>query len=133
MTPGNLGAASANQDSKLYLAKLDWNISDGHRASFRYNKTTSEQPIIGGFNSSTLSLSSYWYTQSRSLESYVLNLYDDWSDTFSTESSFSYGKYDATPTTLAQQPQVQVRINRTIPRPASISAKSSSGTTTCSV
>lgn len=110
LTPGNLGAANANQDNKLYLAKLDWNISDGHRASLRYNRTKSEQPILGGFNSRTLSLSSYWYTQSRSLESYVLNLYDDWSDTFSTESSFSYGKYDATPTTLAQQPQVQVRL-----------------------
>ena len=110
LTPGNLGAANANQDNKLYLAKLDWNISDGHRASLRYNRTKSEQPILGGFNSNTLSLSSYWYTQSRSLESYVLNLYDDWSDTFSTESSFSYGKYDATPTTLARQPQVQVRL-----------------------
>ncbi|GAA0721921.1 TonB-dependent receptor [Dokdonella soli] len=110
MTPGDLNAANANLDSKLYLGKIDWNITEGHRASFRYNKTKSTQPILGGFNTSTLSLSSYWYTQSRNLESYVLNLYDDWNDTFSTESSFSYSKYDATPTTLAKQPQVQVRL-----------------------
>ncbi len=110
MTPGNLGAADANQSSKLYLGKIDWNITDGHRASFRYNKTDSTQPILGGFNKNSLSLSSYWYTQSRTLESYVLNLYDDWSDSFSTESSFSYSTYDSTPTTLAQQPQVQVRL-----------------------
>ncbi|MFI4970723.1 MAG: carboxypeptidase regulatory-like domain-containing protein, partial [Lysobacterales bacterium] len=74
LTPGDLNASNANQDSKLYLGKIDWNITDGHRASFRYNKTKSEQPILGGFNSSTLSLSSFWYTQSRKLESYVLNL-----------------------------------------------------------
>ena len=110
MTPGGLNATDANQDSKLYLGKIDWNISDGHRASFRYNKTKSTQPILGGFNANTLSLSSYWYTQSRNLESYVLNLYDDWTDTFSTESSFSYSTYDSTPTVLAQQPQVQVRL-----------------------
>ncbi|MEP6510772.1 MAG: TonB-dependent receptor [Dokdonella sp.] len=110
MTPGNLNAANTNQDSKLYLGKIDWNITDGHRASLRYDKTSSSQPILGGFNSSTLSLSSYWYTQSRNLESYVLNLYDDWTDSFSTESSFSYSTYDASPTTLANQPQVQVRL-----------------------
>jgi outer membrane receptor for ferrienterochelin and colicin len=111
MTPGSLGASNANQDNKLYLAKLDWNITDGHRASFRYNKTKSDQPIIQTFNSSTLSLSSYSYVQQRNLESYVLNLYDDWTDTFSTESSFSYGKYDAVSHTVADQPQVQVCIN----------------------
>ncbi|MEP7044621.1 MAG: carboxypeptidase regulatory-like domain-containing protein [Dokdonella sp.] len=110
MTPGNLNASSANQENKLYLAKLDWNIADGHRASFRYNKTKSEQPIFGTLNVNRLNLSSYWYTQDRDLESYVLNLYDDWSDTFSTEASFSSSTYDAMPTTLAQQPQVQVNL-----------------------
>lgn len=111
MTPGGLGASDANQDNKLYLAKLDWNIADGHRASFRYNKTKSDQPIIQTFNSNTLSLSSYSYVQNRNLESYVLNLYDDWTDSFSTEASFSRGKYDAVSHTVADQPQVQVCIN----------------------
>jgi outer membrane receptor for ferrienterochelin and colicin len=108
MKPGSLGASDANQDNKLYLAKLDWNIADGHRASFRYNRTKSDQPIIQTFNSNTLSLSSYSYVQQRNLESYVLNLYDDWSDSFSTEASISRGKYDAVSKTLADQPQVQV-------------------------
>ncbi|MEZ5461829.1 carboxypeptidase regulatory-like domain-containing protein [Dokdonella sp.] len=110
LTPGNLEASDANQVSKLYLAKLDWNISDQHRASFRYNKTKSDQPVLGGFNSRTLSLSSYWYTQSRDFESYVLNLYSDWTDTFSTEGSFSYSNYNSTPTVIAQQPQINVRL-----------------------
>lgn len=108
LTTGGFGISNANQDNKLYLGKLDWNIADGHRASFRYNKTKSEQPIVQTFNANTLSLSSYSYVQDRTLESYVLNLYDDWTDTFSTEASFSYGKYDAVSKTLADQPQVQV-------------------------
>jgi len=108
LTPGNLGASDANQDNKLYIGKLDWNITDGHRASFRYNETKSDQPIIQTFNANTLSLSSYSYVQQRDLKSYVLNLYDDWTDSFSTEGSFSYSKYDAVSHTLADQPQIQV-------------------------
>ena len=108
LTPGSISPSSANQDNKLYLAKLDWNISDGHRASFRYNETKSDQPIIQTFNSNTLSLSSYSYVQQRDLKSYVLNLYDDWTDSFSTEGSFSYSKYDAVSHTVADQPQIQV-------------------------
>jgi outer membrane receptor for ferrienterochelin and colicin len=110
MQPGTSGATNANQDNKLYLAKLDWNISDGHRASFRYNETKSDQPVLPGLNNTSLSLSSYWYVQQRDLTSYVLNLYDDWSSTFSTEASFSRGKYDSVAHAPADQPSVQVCI-----------------------
>jgi hypothetical protein len=111
MTPGNLQASSNNQDDKKYLVKLDWNISDGHRASLRVNQTNSVQPIIqGNFVGSrpALGLSSYWYNNKFKLNQYVANFYDDWTDDFSTEASISYAKYHSTPTTLADQPMVQV-------------------------
>lgn len=110
MTPGDLNASNADQENKLWLGKLDWNIADGHRASFRYSKTKSEQPLFNSPSRTRLNLSSNWYTQNRNLENYVLNLYDDWTDTFSTEASFSWSKYDSTPTTLAQQPQVRIAL-----------------------
>lgn len=110
MQPGDLNASNADQDNKLWLAKLDWNIADGHRASFRYSKTKSEQPLFNTFSRTRMNLSSNWYTQGRELESYVLNLYDDWSDTFSTEASISSSKYDSVPTTLANQPQVRINL-----------------------
>ena len=118
MTPGDLSASSANQDEKKYLAKLDWNISEGHRLSVRASEVKSTQPIIqGDFTGSrpALGLSSYWYTNNRNLKQYVANLYDDWSDTFSTEASLSYAKYRSTPTTLADQPMVQVYVDRDDP------------------
>jgi len=111
MTPGDLSASSANQDEKKYLAKIDWNISEGHRLSVRASEVKSDQPIIqGNFTGSSpqLGLSSFWYDQHRNLKQYVANLYDDWSDTFSTEASLSYAKYRSTPSVLAQQPQVLV-------------------------
>jgi hypothetical protein len=45
------------------LLKLDWNISDAHRASVRYTKTEQTEPFIVGFSATGLSLSSYWYNQ----------------------------------------------------------------------
>ena len=136
LTPGTVGASDANQDNKLYLAKLDWNISDGHRASFRYNETKSDQPIIQTFNATTLSLSSYSYVQQRDLKSYVLNLYDDWTDTFSTEGSFSYSEIRCG---FAHASPISRRSRSAPIRPAAArrirrcsSAPISSATTTCS-
>lgn len=115
MTPGSATAAGADQEEKRGLFKLDWNIADGHRVSLRYDKTKSEQPNLNGYSTSSttpsLSLSSYWFDKHRENSQWVLNAYDDWSDSFSTEASFSYSKYDATPTVQTQQPQVRVYTN----------------------
>ncbi len=116
LVPGDLaGTGGANQDEKRGLVKLDWNISDGHRMSLRYSEDKGEQPIIqGNFTGSSpaLGLSSYWYTQDRKLRQGVLNFYDDWTSNFSTEASVSYSKYESTPTVLAQQPMVNVYVDR---------------------
>ena len=118
MQPGDINAAAPNQDEKRVLAKIDWNISDGHRMSFRYDQTKGSQPIIqGNFVGSApqLGLSSYWYTQNRKLQQGVLNFYDDWSSNFSTETSVSFAKYRSAPTTLADQPQVIVFVDKADP------------------
>ena len=118
LQPGGLSGGTANQDEKRALAKIDWNITDGHRMSFRYDQTEGAQPIIqGNFTGASpqLGLSSYWYTQERKLQQGVLNFYDDWSSTFSTEASVSFAKYRSAPTTLANQPQVIVFVDKTDP------------------
>ena len=115
MQPGDFNATGANQDEKRALAKIDWNIADGHRMSFRYDQTKGSQPIIqGNFTGSSpqLGLSSYWYNQGRKLQQGVLNFYDDWTSNFSTETSISYAKYRSAPTVDAQQPQVIVFANK---------------------
>ena len=82
-----------NLTDKKYLAKLDWNIDDYHRASFRYNKTESTVPVLERLTGSQVSLSSWWYDKEYNFENYVLNFYDDWSENFSTETSISYAEY----------------------------------------
>ena len=115
MQPGDFNATAPNQDEKRALAKIDWNIADGHRMSFRYDQTKGSQPIIqGNFTGSSpqLGLSSYWYNQGRKLQQGVLNFYDDWSSNFSTETSVSYAKYRSAPTTSTQAPQVIVFVDK---------------------
>src|SRR3546814_19604808 len=39
MQPGNYGSTGVNLGNKRTLVKMDWNISDYHRASLTYQKT----------------------------------------------------------------------------------------------
>lgn len=107
LKPGSLASAADFEDKK-YIAKLDWNINENHRASFRFNEIKSTQPVPQGSGATSIGLSSYWYTNHRDFKNYALNLYDDWSPDFSTEASVSYAKYDTVRSAPAQQPQVQV-------------------------
>lgn len=84
---------SGDLTDKKYLAKLDWNINDYHRASFRYNKTESSVPVLERLTGGQVSLSSWWYDKTYDFENYALNLYNDWSENFSSEASVSYSKY----------------------------------------
>ena len=111
MRPGSLAASSVNTDSKRALVKLDWNINDFHRMSFRYNQVRETEPVLNGFSNFGVALSSYWYARDRKNDNYVLNFYDDWSEKFSTEASLSYTNYEVLRNGLnGDQPQVVVRL-----------------------
>ncbi len=90
---GSVGGGNANLLDKRYLAKLDWNISNNHRASFTYSETKETKPIITG-SPTNLRLSSAWYTTKVDNKSYALHFYDDWSDMFSTDTTVSYRNFD---------------------------------------
>jgi hypothetical protein len=79
-TPGSL-----DLEVKDTLLKLDWNISDAHRASVRYAKTEQTEPFIVGFSATGLSTSSHWYNQIKEIESLVGQWFADWTPDISTE------------------------------------------------
>jgi hypothetical protein len=89
---GSYGGGNTDLVDKRYLGKIDWNISDNHRASFTYSQTKESKPTIGG-GSSKLVLSSGWYNSETENTSYALHFYDDWSDSFSTDTTISYAKF----------------------------------------
>ena len=123
----NIGSSEVPQGLETVvkdtLLKLDWNISDRHRASVRYAKTEQNEPQLGGFSPTGLSLSSWWYDQAKVFETTVGQWFADWSDTFSTEFKVSQRDYESTPILLAaRMPAVGLLFSGAAPgAPASFS------------
>ncbi|MFC5569599.1 TonB-dependent receptor domain-containing protein [Lysobacter yangpyeongensis] len=108
--PGTLTKPALDTESEEYGLKIDWNISDAHRASFRYGKTEQNTPFLQGFGNSSLALNTYHYVRDFSLETYTAQLFSDWTDTFSTEAKVSYRDYSAVRNPLADLPAVAIRL-----------------------
>jgi hypothetical protein len=89
---GSVGGGNSNLEDKRYLGKIDWNITDNHRASLTYSETKESKPIITG-STTKLVLSSGWYNTKVDNKSYALHFYDDWSDVFSTDTTVSYADF----------------------------------------
>lgn len=108
---GGTQASNVDLESKRGLAKIDWNINDSHRLSFRASRTEEDEPIIVVGSSTRLNLSSNWYLFHKTNNSFALSLYDDWTDTFSTEASIGYNKFDQVRGPLNGQaaPEITVR------------------------
>ncbi|HET6432139.1 TonB-dependent receptor [Dyella sp.] len=106
---GTYGGGSTDLEDKRYLGKIDWNITDNHRASFTYSRTNESKPTIPG-SSSKLVLSSGWYNSETKNTSYALHFYDDWSENFSTDTTISYAKFHkgSSPVTGGDLPDITV-------------------------
>lgn len=105
--PGDLTGAG-DTELEEYALKLDWNISDAHRASLRYSKLEQNRVRPEASTASILSLSSNWYNHVKTVESYVGQLFSDWSETFSTEFKVSYRDYSAVRVSPTTAPTIQV-------------------------
>ncbi len=114
------GGTESNGDTTMeeYALKLDWNISDNHRANIRYSKIDQSKLRINGMNStSAASLSSYWYQQGKTNESYVAQLFSDWTDTFSTELKASYREFSSIRDVPTNAPSIRIYFPRNATTP----------------
>lgn len=100
---------------KDLTAKLDWNISDRHRANIRYNKTEQSEPIYPNFSATQIALTSNLYSTTKTIETAVAQVFSDWSDTFSTELKVSKRDYDQVHKTPVRSPQVQLNFPGALP------------------
>jgi len=111
LTPGTFGGVlGLTFDDKRYLGKIDWNISDRHRASFTYQQTKNLQPAVAGNSSNSVGLSSYTYTKAIKTDNYVVHVFDDWTDNFSTETKLGYQHFVQDTTAPYKEPQVAVNL-----------------------
>jgi hypothetical protein len=95
------------------LVKLDWSITDAQRATLRWTRTKQDEPVFPNFGARALSLSSNWYTQQKSLDTAVAQLFSDWSPAFSTEVRASYRDYKSEPKNNATTPQIAFDVDGT--------------------
>lgn len=102
------GVGDIVQEDKRSLIKLDWNITDKQRASFTWQRTEETKPTP--YNSYVSAyhylFPSNWYTTSNKTDNYSLQLFSDWTDSFSTEFKLGYQKYDNTNAASKEQPEV---------------------------
>ncbi len=96
--------------SEEYAIKLDWNITDQHRANFRYSSSDQSQANVVGFGNNSLALSGYLYQRDFNFDTTTAQLFSDWTDTFSTEFKLSYRDYSAVRTPVDDRPAIGVRI-----------------------
>ncbi|MDH4393332.1 MAG: TonB-dependent receptor [Aquabacterium sp.] len=106
------GTATAVRDM---LLKLDWTISDDHRASLRYTKTEQTEPFFSNFGTRSLSLSSHWYDQQKSIETVVAQWFADWSPGFSTEAKLSHRDYKSVPRNASTLPAIAFDFGGAVP------------------
>jgi hypothetical protein len=106
------GAGALNTSLEQINIKLDWNISDYHRASLRYGNTDQSDAILPNLDNDEFSVSAHWYNQVKEFESVVAHLYSDWSDNFSSEASVSWRDYVSAPQNFSRSPQVIVDMGR---------------------
>jgi hypothetical protein len=112
LQPGSYGGAGASLGDKRYLAKLDWNIAPGQRASVAYQRTEENRatPYSSYARDNSVILSSNWYNVASTTDNYSAQVYSDWTDNFSTEFKVGYQKYDNTNGATIDQPEVLVEL-----------------------
>ena len=85
------------EDEKI-VTKLDWNVTDDHRASFTYIRNIGNQANQRNTSTSTtapsLGLFSTGYELTEEVNSGVFQLNSSWADNFSTELRASYRDYN---------------------------------------
>jgi len=107
--PGTLSAPNSKTEIEEYAVKLDWNINENHRAALRYNKMEQNVVRFPQVSSSAISLSNFWYQQPTEYETWMGELFSDWSENFSTEFKISHKDYSANRVPLVNMPQIRIR------------------------
>ncbi len=124
---GGVDATASELGVEDSLIKLDWNISENHRASLRWSKTEQVDPLFPTNFDNAISLSSHWYDQGKTIETYVGELFSDWTEDFSTEFKVSYRDYQSTPDNNSRLPQIRVNFARPLPAGSPAVANTSAG------
>lgn len=92
--PGGTPQSAAALDEK-YLIRLDWNITNDHRASLTYNFSEGLNRTESDGDPDEFEFAEHLYDRGASpLQAYALQVFSDWTDSFSTEVRVAYNDVD---------------------------------------
>jgi hypothetical protein len=97
------------------LLKLDWNISENHRANIRYAKTDQGETNYGTYSATGLNLTSWWWNQKKTIETVVGQWFADWTPNFSTELKLSNRDYNSIPQNTVNAPAIGLQFTGAAP------------------
>ena len=97
------------------LLKLDWNISENHRANIRYAKTDQAETNFGTYSATGLNLTSWWWNQKKQIETVVGQWFADWTPNFSTELKLSNRDYNSVPQNTVNAPAIGLQFSGPAP------------------
>jgi hypothetical protein len=112
-TAGGTPASMPVDDEKI-LIKLDWNISEDHRASFVYNYNDGFK--LSQSDDWALTLDNHFYESGAEMNSFAAAINSDWTDNFSTEVRIGHTELENRQTSLDADSgfgEVQIRHNGT--------------------
>lgn len=92
---GGTPTSDPSVDEK-YLARIDWNISDRHRAALTYNYNKGLNLTESDTGSNNFEYGNHLYDRGAELKAYSAQLFSDWTDDFSTSLRVSYNDVNAT-------------------------------------
>ncbi len=93
--PGGTPANSPAEDEK-FLVRLDWNITDQHRAAFTYNYNSALNLTESDGDNSEFEYYNHLYNRGADLNAYSGQIFSDWTNNFSTELRVAYNDVDFT-------------------------------------
>ena len=105
--PGSTESPTSLSEQENWIAKVDWDITNQHRASLRY---TLSEGVESNFSRSRFSydLSSRFYDQVVDYDSWTLQAFSDWTPNLSTELRATLATYDAGVDVGQRQPEVEI-------------------------
>ncbi len=107
--PGGIEGDFQEVDEK-WIIKLDWNITDGHRANLSFNRDDGILPDVGTRDNNDFSLTSNSYNERRTLERISFQVFSDWNERFSTEFRVADASYETSFELPGLLPEVEIRL-----------------------
>lgn len=95
---------SAPEDDEKFLAKLDWNVNELHRASLAFQRTEGDELIVDPTNNNPanghLGSPSNWYDRAITMKTASLQVFSDWNAWLSTEVKLARKEVDTSQVSL---------------------------------